>query len=186
MKRVFALLLLAMGAMIFVKTASAENEAGTSAAISYSNTAKYCAVKVDYTKKKMAVKKVLQKYESPLLPYTDAFIATCSKYGIDCYLLPAIAGLESTFGKFILPDSNNAWGWVGGLKIFPSWEAGIDEVGRGLKYNYIDRGRDTVDTIGPMYSESPTWAVRVNIFMREFQREEDKLDSLLTANNKTL
>ncbi|KKQ01415.1 MAG: hypothetical protein US11_C0009G0027 [Candidatus Roizmanbacteria bacterium GW2011_GWA2_36_23] len=64
--------------------------------------------------KKLAMKRILEKYNSPLKDEVDSFISACQKYDLDCFLLPSISGLESTFGKFILPASHNPFGWGGG------------------------------------------------------------------------
>ncbi len=123
---------------------------------------------VEINLKRNVIREVLAQYNSPLLDQTDAFIETCTKYKIDCYLLPSIAGLESGFGKHILQGSFNPFGWGGGLLIFDSWADCIDAVGAGLAQNYIARGADTIEKMGPIYAASPTWAVRVRFFHNEF------------------
>ena len=127
---------------------------------------------VDVSLKRNVIREVLAKYNSPLLDETDAFIETCTKYKIDCYLLPSISGLESTFGKNTLSGSHNPFGWGGGLLFFNTWADGIDAVGAGLSQNYIARGADTIESIGPIYAASPTWAVRVRYFHNEFAAVE--------------
>jgi len=127
---------------------------------------------------KVVIESVLNRYSSPLASESDSFVKACIKYEIDCYLLPSIAGLESTFGKFIYPNSHNPFGWGGGLIMFDKWSDSIDAVAKGLKNNYYDKGANTVDSIAPIYSESPTWAVRVNFFVNQFQKEEEKLSLL--------
>jgi hypothetical protein len=128
----------------------------------------------NYFIKKMAIKKVLEKYNSPLINSLDSFIDSCKDYDLDCYLLPSIAGLESTFGKFILPDSYNPFGWGGGYILFQDWNEAIQTVGKGLRENYINKGSNSIDDIGHIYSESSTWAVRVNIFINEFKMQESR------------
>src|SRR3972149_11598763 len=58
---------------------------------------------------------------SPLAPYSREFIRIADKYGLDWKLLPAIAGVESTFGRFIPFGSYNAYGWHNGKYYFNSW-----------------------------------------------------------------
>jgi len=70
---------------------------------------------------KISIESVLKRYDSPMSKESDAFVKTCIKYQIDCYLLPAIAGLESTFGKFIYPNSYNPFGWGRGYTMFSNW-----------------------------------------------------------------
>jgi len=124
------------------------------------------------------IETVLKRYNSPMADESESFVKTCIKYQIDCYLLPSIAGLESTFGKFIWPNSYNAFGWDRGYMMFSSWTEGIDTVGQGLRNGYLDNGALTVEDIGPIYSESPTWAVRVNYFIDQFKKEEAKMTLL--------
>jgi hypothetical protein len=118
-----------------------------------------------------ALKQVFAKYNSPLLEQAQYFVKYADEYGVDWKLLPAISGLESTFGKFLMPGSYNAYGWGGGRIYFESWEDGIRTINKSLRARYIDRGADNVWSIGPIYAESPTWAVRVNIFMEEIDQE---------------
>jgi hypothetical protein len=131
-------------------------------------------------KKRLAIKAVLDKYNSPMADDVDSFMKACKKYSLDCYFLPAIAGLESTFGQFTYPGSNNPFGWGRGLIMFEDWSEAIDTVGYGLKTNYIDKGATTIDEIGAIYCEGNTWAGKIKWFMKEFEKEEDKL-SLYTA-----
>lgn len=125
-------------------------------------------------RQKLAMKRVLAKYDSVLVSEVDSFMGTCLKYNLDCYLLPAISGLESTFGKFILPESHNPFGWGGGLIMFDKWEDSIEKVGQGLRENYINKGAQNLSQIGNIYSESPTWTVRVASIMQQFAVEEQK------------
>lgn len=164
-KIIIALLLLYKVSSVF----AADNIAGSSAYISDVNNLSVH----EYNLKRNAIVKVLNKYESPLLQNTDAFVETCLNYDIDCYLLPSISGLESTFGKFIHPGSYNPFGWGGGYINFESWNEAINAVGLGLKNNYIAKGAVTVDQIGSIYAESTTWASRINNFIAEFEQAEE-------------
>lgn len=127
---------------------------------------------------RIAIETVLKKYNSPMAEESGSFVKACIKYQIDCYLLPSIAGLESTFGKFIWPNSYNPFGWDRGYMMFESWSDGIETVAKGLKNGYIKKGALTVEDIGPIYSESPTWAIRVNYFINQFEKEEEKMTLL--------
>lgn len=170
--------------LILTRNTYAEKIAGTSAAITYNiNTD---SDSKEFLIKKLAIKKVLDRYSAPLTDSTDSFIKTCSTFDLDCYLLPSIAGLESTFGKFIYPNSYNPFGWGRGYIMFNSWDEGIYEVGKGLHENYIGKGANSVEQIAPIYSESPTWAPRVRYFMNEFQKEQEKLQLYLSENTVEL
>ncbi len=128
--------------------------------------------------KQLVIRKILEKYQSPLLGQEKYFVYACKKYQIDCYLLPSIAGLESSFGKFIYPNSYNPFGWGGGYIIFDSWQEAIDAVGKGLRNHYFNKGATDIWSIGPLYSESPTWAQRVAWFIEQFKNEEEKIPLL--------
>jgi len=129
----------------------------------------------------MALEKVFAKYNSPLVPLAQTYVDTADKYGIDWKLLPAISGLESSFGVYLMPNSHNAYGWGGGYIYFNSWEEGIDKINATLKSNYYGRGANTVWTIGPIYAESPTWAVRVNSFMEQIAFQYSQIESKKVA-----
>ena len=134
-----------------------------------------------YVTKKRVITKVLQANNSPLAESVDEFIRTCANYQLDCYLLPSITRLESSYGQFIHPNSNNPFGWGGGYIMFDTWGDAIDAVGKGLRNNYIDKGANDVYDIGKIYAASPTWGVRVERFMKEFERVEAE-ESLQTDN----
>lgn len=136
-----------------------------------------------YLKKKLAITKVLQKYNSPITSSVDDFLKNCIEYELDCYLLPSIAGLESFFGRYTHPNSNNGFGWGGGYIMFGSWSEGIRTVARGLRENYIDKGAITTDQIGPIYAQSPTWSPKVKFFQNQFEAQE-KENELYFATNK--
>lgn len=163
------------GLLFFPKPLFAEKIAENSAKISLKKEPQNQKNLIFYQKKELAIKNVLEKYNSPLKGEYKTFVDVCKKYNLDCYLLPSIAGLESTFGKFIFPSSYNPFGWGGGYIIFSSWKEAINTVGQKLRENYIDKwGLKTVEEIGPVYSESPTWSQRVNFFINEFKKEEKK------------
>jgi len=125
-----------------------------------------------------ALESIFTKYNSPLFPYAKAYVEFADKYGVDWKLLPSIAGLESSFGKHLLPGSYNGYGWGGGTIYFKSWENGIETINKALKENYMIKWKALdVWSIGPIYAKSPTWAVRVNKFMQEINAEYVTMDS---------
>ena len=169
---------------VVAKPAAAEKIAGHSASMTYnlSNSNK----SEDLFKKKLAIKRVLEKYDSTMVKTADAFINTASTYDLDPYLLPSIAGLESFFGRFTMPGSYNPFGWGRGLIPFKSWEDSIETVGKGIRENYINKGAQTVDEIGIIYCEGNTWAGKVKFFMNEFKAEEEKIQLFLGDNTVKL
>lgn len=108
----------------------------------------------------------LKAYGSPLAPYAQQFVDSADKYRLDWKLVPAITGVESTFGKQIPAGSYNAYGWANGVYYFQSWEQSIELVSKTLKEKYAERGLDTPAKMGPVYAPpSKTWAGKVVYFM---------------------
>jgi len=182
MKKI-TLILIITGLFLFKgETVMAEKQAANSAELSLSiKIDKEEQDSINLKKKELAIKSVLSRYNSPMVENEKSFIEACTTYDLDCYLLPSIAGLESTFGRFIWPNSYNPFGWGRGYLMFESWSESIDVVAKGLRDNYVSKGAENVYKIGSIYSESPTWAVRVSWFMAEFEKEEEKL-SLFSSN----
>ncbi|MEM4260655.1 MAG: hypothetical protein QXG00_05455 [Candidatus Woesearchaeota archaeon] len=129
---------------------------------------------------------ILKEYNSPLINEVNSFVDACLEYKLNCYLLPSIAGLESTFGKFIWPNSFNPFGWGGGYIMFKNWNEGIFTVAQGLRKNYIDKGAQDLSQIGKIYSESTTWTPRVQYFINKFNNEEEKIELFLSLNQVKL
>ncbi len=94
----------------------------------------------------------LKENNSPLADYSWYFIDQADYWGIDWRLLPAIAGLESNFGKRMLPNTFNAYGWGGGYIAFDNWYDSIAQVTKNLKFKYYDKGLDTPFEIAPVYA----------------------------------
>lgn len=112
------------------------------------------------------LKRYLTGVGSPLADYAEEFVNYADEYGIDYRLVPAISGVESTFGKQIPVGSFNAYGWAGGEYRFTSWEMSIYEVTKTLKSNYIEKGAITIDQIAKIYCPpSSTWAWKVKYFI---------------------
>ena len=116
------------------------------------------------------LEKFLEKYNSPLAPYSEVFIETADKYELDWRLIPAITGVESTFGKRIPYESFNAYGWANGEYRFTSWEESIEIVGKALRTKYEDKGAVSINQIARRYAPpSSTWAGKVKFFMRKIE-----------------
>jgi len=121
----------------------------------------------------------LAQYHSPLTEYAAQFVQAADRYQLDWRLVPAITGVESTFGKRIPVGSYNAYGWSNGQYRFQSWEQSIDYVSRYLKEKYLDRGLKTPQQIGPVYAPpSATWGARVAYFMKQIELSPSLLPSL--------
>lgn len=166
MKRFFlSMIVFIIVAFIAPKEAFAfvEKEAGQSAQLRIETS------QVDSRVEKL--EQFLTLVDSPLVLYADEFIYWADFYGLDeyglTYLVPSITGLESSFAKRYPKGSYNAYGWAGGNYYFDSWEDSIEHVTRVLRQKYIDRGATTIQRIGPIYAESPTWAQRVGIIYKK-------------------
>lgn len=179
MKKLITLIIISLFFFLSAFSVRGEIIAGSSAPLTHLSFISEKDIQAEKEKQlKIVIESVLNRYNSPMAAESEAFVKACIKYQIDCYLLPSIAGLESTFGKFIWPNSYNAFGWARGYMMFSNWEEGIETVAKGLKNGYIKKGALTVEDIGPIYSESSTWAVRVNYFINQFEKEEAKMTLL--------
>lgn len=188
MKKITLFFLILTGLLLLTKSAHAENVAGHSATLNLAVLPLNSQIikETELLKKKAAIQAVLERNHSPLAQSTSAFIEACKLYDLNCYLLPAISGLESTYGQFILPGSYNPFGWGGGRIYFKSWEEGIMTVGQGLRLRYINSGAGSIEAIGHIYSESPTWAARVRIMMHQFEEEEQQNGLFFTPDSVKL
>ena len=125
------------------------------------------------------LKEFFDYYRSPLSFYSAFFVLMADKYGVDFRLVPAISGVESTFGKNIPFGSYNAYGWNGGKTKFDSWEKGIEEATKTLDEKYIKKGLNTPDTIAPVYCPfSKVWGRNVNFFMEKIDEFGERVTLL--------
>jgi len=128
--------------------------------------------------KKAAIYRVLDRYDAPLKTEVDSFLNACISYEINCYLLPSIAGVESTFGKHLLPGGYNPFGWGGGYLYFDSWQEGFFTVAEGIREKYLNYGLTSVEAIAPVYAPpSKTWAGKILMYMQMFKEEEEKINT---------
>lgn len=116
------------------------------------------------------LRRFLARHKSPLSGYAYEFVNAADKYGLDWRLVPAISGVESTFGKRIPRGSYNAYGWANGDFRFDSWENSINIVSQSLKIKYIDKGAPSINKIARRYAPpSSTWAWKVKYFMEKIE-----------------
>lgn len=120
----------------------------------------------------------LKDQGSPLASQAGVLVEAADKYKFDWRLLPAIAGKESSFGKRIPwhkedgRSSHNAWGWgVYGDKApsFSSWEEAIEEVAKGLRHEYYNKGYILPETIMKKFTprSDGSWARGVKAIMEQ-------------------
>ncbi len=115
------------------------------------------------------LKDYLAQHNSPLQYHAQDFIDAADTYKLDYKLVPAISGVESTFGKAI-PGGYNGWGWgvYGNQALyFNSWRDGIFTVSRGLRENYINRGLTDPFAMNRIYAASPSWGTNVSYFQND-------------------
>ncbi len=118
--------------------------------------------------RQLVLKKYLESHNSPLAPYSACFISNADKYNLDWRLVPAISGVESTFGKRMIPNTYNAYGWGGGTIYFESWNDSIEVVSKTLREKYYDNGTPNIAKIARRYAPpSNTWGRNVKWFMKE-------------------
>jgi hypothetical protein len=122
----------------------------------------------------MLIKKYLEKYNSPLLPYSDLIFQLSQNYGYEYYWIVAIAQQESNLCKKAPEDSYNCWGYginkKGTLK-FDNYELAIRSYAEYLKREYFDKGLNTPELMMRKYcpSSNGSWANGVNQFIKEMQ-----------------
>ncbi len=104
---------------------------------------------------------------SPFVNVASDFITVADKYDIDWTLLPAITGVESSFGLHVPAFSYNPYGWNNGHYHFQNWVDAANEVALGLRTRYAPTGVITAARIGKMYAANPTWASRVYKYQQE-------------------
>jgi hypothetical protein len=120
------------------------------------------------------IRQYLDYWNSPLVPYSNLIVETADKYQLDFRLITAIAQQESNLCKIIPPGSNNCWGWgihEKGTLGFSSYSEGVEEVSRGLREEYLNRGYSTIEEIMGKYTplSKGSWAEGVNKFMSEME-----------------
>jgi len=122
----------------------------------------------------LIIKKYLEKYKSPLVPYADLIFKLSLDYGFEYYWIVAIAQQESNLCKKIPQGSHNCWGYgihKKGTLSFDSYELSLKSYAEYLKREYFDKGLNTPELIMSKYcpSSNGSWARGVNQFIREME-----------------
>jgi len=152
---------------IFTNTVKAEE-----AVVSGSGAIRLGVAKPQFDYRVENLRHYLDRFNSPLAPYSEDFVTYADLYGLDYRLVPAITGVESTFGKHTPYKSYNAYGWANGKYKFSSWPDSINHVVMTLRNEYINKGATSIAKISRRYAPpSTTWAGKVSYFIR-------KIDSL--------
>jgi len=122
----------------------------------------------------MLIKKYLEKYNSPMAPYSDLIFKISEDYGFEYYWIVAIAQQESNLCKKAPEGSYNCWGYgihkKGTLK-FDGYELAIKSYAEYLKREYFDKGLNTPELMMKKYcpSSNGSWANGVNQFIEELK-----------------
>lgn len=112
---------------------------------------------------------------SPMAGYGRAFVSAGKTFNVDPFLVVAICGKESSWGKnCFLPF--NAWGW--GDVAFTGWENAIFNYTRYFSEEYTSKGRTAIAAIAPVYCP-PNWVEWTNDVSR-FYSEVSSVHSGLT------
>ena len=97
-------------------------------------------IKGEKDNRALRLKKYLQSQGSPMAADATSLIKIADANGLDWRFLPAIAGVESTFGRFTPSGSHNAYGWHNGNYYFESWSAASEYVAEGIKQKWGSMG----------------------------------------------
>jgi hypothetical protein len=103
------------------------------------------------------LRKFFESQGSPLAPYSEEFVKIADKYELDWKLLPAITGVESTFGLFVPGGSYNPYGWNNGNFYFKGWVDSADYVANQIKNRWGYLGTITLLLPGPLKSPATCW-----------------------------
>lgn len=159
-KIIIVLITLIVLALSSAKGIRAQNVSGQSATLNTVSSDEHFDFRVEN------LRKFLLKYNSPLADYAEYFVVYADQNNLDYRLVPAITGVESTFGKFIPVGSYNAYGWANGNYKFTSWEDSIKHVSETLNKSYIKRGIVSIRQIAKVYAPpSTTWGGNVTFFV---------------------
>ena len=134
-------------------------------------------IKMDITSddaRPLLIRKYLEKYKSPLVPYSDLIFQLSETYGFEYYWIVAIAQQESNLCKKIPENSFNCWGYginSAGTLRFDSYELALKSYAEYLKRAYFDKGLNTPELIMKKYCphSNGSWAFGVSHFIEEIE-----------------
>ncbi len=128
----------------------------------------------------LAMRSVLEKYDSPMVGYENELIALAEQYNLDWTLLAAIAGTESGFGKRMPHNCLNPYGWgiYGDKKLcFQTFPEAAEAVAKGLSTRY---NTSSLASIGRTYNKVSTdsWISHTRFFMNKIKTAQIPVASL--------
>lgn len=115
-------------------------------------------------------------YNSPLSGHADVFVETADEFDLDWRLLPAIAGVESTFGRNVPSYAKyNPFGWrcnhIQPCWRFPSYEGAVRTVGEKIThlsaYKEWERNKGNIRLLAVIYNggDQKKWQRGVEYFI---------------------
>ncbi len=134
----------------------------------------------DHDMRPLAMRVVLEKYNSPMVGFESELIQIAEKYGLDWTLMAAIAGTESSFGKRMPANCINPYGWgiYGDNKLcFKSFPEAAEAVAKGLSTRY---NTSSLESIGRTYNKVSTegWISHTKFFMNKIKTAQIPVSSL--------
>lgn len=117
----------------------------------------------------------LEDHNSPMSTSARTFVETADTNSLDWRFVASIAGVESSYGLHIPPNSYNGWGFgVYGNNVlrFSSWDDAIVTISQTLKTRYVNNGAKDIYAIGRIYAADPAWATKVQHFMNDISAYE--------------
>ncbi len=126
----------------------------------------------------------LELHNSPMAGSGAKYLEVAKKYDLPKYIMVAIAGAESNFGKsgYATQGTFNAVGLgIHEGRKYSSWDEGIEDMGYVLRNYYFDEGKDEVLEIQNKWAPrcvdnnacSNSWAENVDYFINEIQLIEN-------------
>lgn len=120
------------------------------------------------------IRKYLQKYNSPLEPYSDLIFELSETYGFDYAYILAIGQQESNLCKKIPENSFNCWGYgihKKGTLGFDNYEIALRSFAEYLDREYFKKGYTTPEEMMKKYCphSNGSWAFGVQHFIDEIK-----------------
>lgn len=125
----------------------------------------------------------LESHNSPLAVHADDFVRIADAHGLDWTLLPAIAGVESTFAKRYPQGSYNPFGWgIYGNQVlrFRSFTEAMEVVATGLTTRYPDGALNDIYLLGRIYNgvTPGSWSGKILFFMSKIKSHTPNISSI--------
>ncbi len=120
----------------------------------------------DYTRdiRLLKIKSFFAEKKAPAAAHAEDFLLAADRHGLDWRLLPSVALIESSGGKYY--SHNNILGWDNGRSAFPHVSAGIHYVARRLAESPLYRGK-SLDEKLTLYNPNRSYPRRVKRLMEQ-------------------